>query len=376
MPPSRLSPTIVAAPNEVKVLWSAFAEESIAGAAQSPAWYFCWQASVNSDCLVAALCNEKRPVLLLPLEIERKGGLRIASYVGGPHANCNFPALAPGQSVTRADLVNLFKALHTARPDIDLVTLARQLGELADTANPIIQLSSRQNPNVSLAIRLDVEFDTLLGRHNPKRKIKKHKYVARRFSDAGGYRIVTASSASETEAMLDKYFAWKADRLARAGIRNTYEPKGVMPFFHRLFAEEAASPSPAFELRALEVANEYRAVLGKSHARDRTFIDFVGIADDELTSISPGEFLFYEDIEKSCGTDLAIYSFGIGDEPYKRSWSDLESPTFDTDFGLTARGQIYGIYLGARRTLVRRIKQSPKVWSFVKAARTRLRGHR
>ncbi len=79
-------------------------------------------------------------------------------------------------------------------------------------------------------------------------------------------------------------------------------------------------------MKALEVAGTYRAVLGKSHAKGQTFIDFIGIADDELASTSPGEFLFFEDIQDSCNTDLSIYSFGIGDEPYKRSWCDIEIP--------------------------------------------------
>ncbi len=369
----RPEPRIVS-PDEAKTLWDELGSDFLAGAAQNADWFASWQALVNPDCLVAALYVASKPVFLLPLEIIRKGSVRIASFAGGPHANCNFPALSTGYKITTDDLAALFDALHRAKPDIDVVSLPRQLGELAGTGNPLVQLPSRENPNISLAITLDGPFEAVLGRNNSKRKTKKHRHVTRRFEEAGGYRVVTATSASETRAMLEAYFAWKADRLAKAGIKNTYEPEGIKEFFQRLFANEVGSPSPRYLLKALEVGGQYRAVLGKSCARGQTFIDFIGIAVDDLTSLSPGEFLFFKDIEESCGGGLAVYSFGIGDEPYKRSWSDIETPTYDTDISLTAKGRLFALYLTTRGKLVRKIKHNEALWAAVKKARSQLLG--
>ena len=223
---------------------------------------------------------------------------------------------------------------------------------------------------------MDRDFEIVLGRHNAKRKKKKHRQNTRRFEEAGGYRIVTATTPVETNAMLNNYFECKSARLAKAGIKNTYEPAGTMEFFQQLFAHEVQSAMPGFQLKALEVGGQYRAVLGKSYARKQTFIDFIGITEDELVSASPGEFLFFEDIQDSCKTDLAVYSFGIGDEPYKRSWSDIEVPSYDTDVSLTAKGRMFAGYLDARGGLVRRIKKNETVWAAVKKARSRLFGKR
>jgi CelD/BcsL family acetyltransferase involved in cellulose biosynthesis len=371
-----LQAKIVSSAAEAKAMWPGLGADFLAGPAQSADWFSCWQGSANPDCLVAALCTAGEPVFLLPLEIVQRGPVRIAIFAGGPHANCNFPALSRAHQMTRGDLAILFDTVHQVRPDIDLVSLTRQLGELDGRANPLIQRPSRENANISLAITLERDFEIVLGRNNAKRKKKKHRQNARRFKEAGGYRIVTASSPSETRAMLENYFAWKTDRLAKAGIKNTYEPVGIKDFFHRLFANDAGSASPRFQLKALEVAGQYRAVLGKSYAEGQTFIDFIGIAEDELVSASPGEFLFFEDIQDSCKTDLAVYSFGIGDEPYKRSWSDIEVPTYDTDISLTTKGKIFAFYLGARGKLVRTIKQNDVVWAKVKKARSRLLGKR
>ncbi|HMF67612.1 MAG TPA: GNAT family N-acetyltransferase [Phyllobacterium sp.] len=367
---------IIPSPLEAKAMWKELGEDFLAGPAQTANWFSFWQSCVNADCLVAALYEAERPIFLLPLEIFKKGPVRIAAFPGGPHANCNFPALAADAQITAADLTALFEALHEARPDIDLVSLARQLGELDGKTNPLMQLPSRENANISLGITLDRNFETVVGRHNAKRKKKKHRQNTRRFDEAGGYRIVTATAPIETNAMLKNYFECKAARLAKAGIKNTYEPAGTMDFFLQLFSHEVQSEAPRFQLKALEVAGQYRAVLGKSYARNQTFIDFIGITEDELVSASPGEFLFFEDIQDSCKTDLAIYSFGIGDEPYKRSWSDIEVPSYDTEVSLTAKGQMFAGYLGARGKLVRSIKKNETVWAVVKKARSRLFGKR
>ncbi|QND52652.1 GNAT family N-acetyltransferase [Phyllobacterium sp. 628] len=376
MPLPQFEAKIVAEPIEAAKSWQALPEGYVCGPAQTADWFSLWQANVNRDCLVAVLSSAETAAFVLPLEISRSGPFSIATYPGGPHANCNFPAVSPAHPISTDDLNRLFGALHQVRPDIDLVALGRQLPQLGDCRNPLLQLPSGKNANVSLAIALGGDFSTVLERHSAKRKKKKHRSSARQYDEAGGFQIITAASSVETDAMLETYFTNKAERLAKAGISNTYEPAGIKNFFQQLFARHVDGRPSLFQLKALEVAGRHRAVLGKSYAGTQTFIDFIGIVEDELVSASPGEFLFYEDIEDSCATGRAIYSFGIGDEPYKRGWSDIETPTYDTQVNLTAKGKAYALYLTARRTAVRKIKSNDKVWAGVKKLRSRMFGRR
>jgi CelD/BcsL family acetyltransferase involved in cellulose biosynthesis len=369
-----LDARIITEPGETARLWQSLSETNVCGPAQTADWFSLWQSNVNRDCLIACLCTGELPVLVLPLEVIRSGPCRIAAYPGGPHANCNFPVVSPDYPVRRDDLIRLFDALHQARPDIDLVTLERQLPILNECVNPLLQVASRENANVSLGITLDPNFQTVLERHNAKRKKKKHRNSISKLEEAGGYRIVNAATPDETDAMLDNYLANKAEKFAKAGIRNTFAPKEIQLFFRQLFARHAEKTNPLFQLKALEVAGQYRAVLGKSRAKNVTFIDFIGIAEDELSNASPGEFLFFEDIRDSCETGLSVYSFGVGDEPYKRAWCDLEMKIHDTQISLTGKGQAYSGYLTMRGNLVRGIKKNDRLWTAVKKLRTRLRG--
>ncbi|SDP64074.1 GNAT family N-acetyltransferase [Phyllobacterium sp. OV277] len=370
----RLDAKIIAEPGEIAELWQSLPETYVFGPAQTSDWFSLWQSNVNRDCLVACLYAGETAVFILPLEINQMGPCRVAAYPGGPHANCNFPGISPAHQITSDDLKRLFDALHRVRADIDLISLERQLPTLDGYENPLLQLPSRENANISLAITLDRNFQTVLERHNAKRKWKKYRNTVRKFEEAGGYRVVTATTSGETDAMLENYLTNKAVKFAKSGIRNTFEPQTIQRFFKELFMRHAGKGNPLFQLKALEVAGQYRAVLGKSWAKSQTFIDFIGITEDELNNASPGEFLFFEDIKDSCQTSLSVYSFGVGDEPYKRSWCDLETAVYDTQISLTGKGKAYAGYLATRGELLRGIKKNERLWTAVKKMRSRLLG--
>ncbi|RCS21952.1 GNAT family N-acetyltransferase [Phyllobacterium salinisoli] len=343
----------------------------VAGLPQSVAWVRNWHAHANADCLVAALFNGETPVLLLPLEVVKSGSIRLARFPGGTHANCNFPVLARDHAgrIGRSDIRELAHAIHKARPDIDALLLARQVDVLDGLSNPLLHIGKSGNPNPVLAASLSCGFDAVLDRSNAKRKRKKHRQHARRYEEAGGYRIVTASSSAEAIAMLDRFFAVKAERFARTGVTDVFADAGVREFFRSLFGEAAGKKPDSFQIKALEVAGISRAIIGKSYWMGDLTVEFGGIAEDDLVSASPGEFLFFEDIMQACRESVAIYSFGIGDEPYKRDWCDIEQPLYDSMTGFTLRGRAYAVAFRARNAVATAIKKNARIWAVAKKLR-------
>jgi CelD/BcsL family acetyltransferase involved in cellulose biosynthesis len=68
-----------------------------------------------------------------------------------------------------------------------------------------------------------------------------------------------------------------------------------------------------------------------------------------------------------CG--LARFDFTVGDEPYKRDWSDLELKLFDYVAAVTLRGVAMMAMTRAYRSTKRFIKQSPILWPAFSKAR-------
>lgn len=357
---------------EATTAYSAFEGHSIFSPTQSPAWIRSWLAEVAPDFFVATLSLGGVPSFAVALEIASKGPFRVARYMGDRHANGNFSPLALSSPELRpADLALLIEAIGAARPDIDLLSLERAADNLQGRPNPLMTLPFLPSPNPSLAVDLSGGFDALLGRTKATSKRKRNRQQARRLEAAGGYRFVKAETPDEVGRFLGAFFEMKQQRFRKMGVTDVFAAPQVRRFFHRLFAEALVEKTPAFVLDGLEVAGELRAVTGSSRCGDRVICEFGAIREDKLSRFSPGDFLFFENIRRACEEGLIVYDFSVGDEPYKRLWSDMEVTQYDVLVPMNARGRMLTLALRGGNRIKALIKANEPAWRLAKALRRR-----
>jgi len=175
---------------------------------------------------------------------------------------------------------------------------------------------------------------------------------------------VPSQAVTET---LDAFLALKAERFRQAGVVNVFGDAPTQAFFHALFG----SGVPAFELHALTVGDVPAAIIGCTIHDGRLTVEF-GTFDARFAHAGPGEMLFFSAIAHACARKLAVFDFGIGDEPYKRAWCDIETTHVDTALGLTPAGRASAVAQLARSRGVRFVKSHERLWALTKAARKRL----
>jgi CelD/BcsL family acetyltransferase involved in cellulose biosynthesis len=355
--------------------YEAFCREAVHGPAQHPLWVRAWVEEVNPDALIVTASRDGIPLFKLALEVVEKGACRIARFVGGNHANGNFAAAARHgcEPVTPEAAGAILAALRAGRPDIDLVYLSRQNPHFDGLANPLSGLAAMRSPNISLAARLDGGFEALLERNGRRRKLRHYKKRLAKFRQSGGFRLIEAATPQDVSALLDAFFVLKAERLRKMGIADVFAGDEMQAFFRRLFASSLeAAPAP-FVLHGLEVGGKVIAVNGLSVTDHSLVSEFSGI-DDSDPGASPGYFLNYNTIRWACRLEKQLYDFSVGDEPYKRSWADVETWQFETLLPLTAKGHALAFYEKARATAVRRIKSNDRLWDLIKKLRGKLAG--
>lgn len=370
-----LSVAVTPATPEALEAYARLAGGGLAAPAQSAAWVRTWAGTAAADLVIAVASSGQRPVFAIALEAGRLGPFKVAALAGGTHANGNFCAVDPGWAATAgtAALDTVFKAMARARPDLDAVVLERLLPSFQGINNPLSGLPRQDSPNLSLAVDLRGGFDALLSR-TEGRKRKKHRAQARKFEAAGGYRRIEARTPGETARLLEAFFAMKQLRFQKMGIADVFADAGVRRFFQALFRGALEDRHPAFVLHALEVGGVLRAVTGSSRTGDRIVCEFGAIADDGLGHLSPGDFLFYGNIEEACAEGLAVYDYSVGDEPYKRLWCDIETRHFDVIVPLTARGRLLAAALRLFASFKSRIKGSPQLWKLARTLRRHVAG--
>lgn len=341
--------------------------------AQDPEWVAAWLRNLRPDAVIATARVGGQPAFALALELSNSGPFKVARLVGGGHANGNFPPVLP--AFDRLDASTAMQALlaelRQARPDIDLLALERLAPVWQGVHNPLMALPHTVSPNIALAVDLAGGFEGMLQRSNGAKKKKRHRYQWRKYQAVGEIRRLEARTPDEARAMLDAFFDMKSGRLQKLGVANVFSDSGVQAFFHELFARATTDKEPKFLLNALEVGGVIRAVTGSSRSGERLICDFAAIADDELTQASPGDYLFYENIAEACRDKFAVFDFGVGDEPYKRHWCDIETEHFDVWAPLTRRGAVLAGALRLKARLKMMIKRSPLAWRILRAIRSR-----
>ncbi|MCT7375832.1 GNAT family N-acetyltransferase [Chelativorans salis] len=370
---SAFSARILPADGAALEAYSAFCADTVHSPTQSPLWTAAWLEDTGEDGLIALLQQNGRPAMALALEIQRKGPFRMARFAGGSHANGNFPALGPAFDAADAGMMALVAAIREARPDIDMLSLERQRKTFEGRANPTLALPHTTSPNIALAADLSGGFDQVL-ENSGKRKRKKHRAQARKFEAAGGYRRVEARSVEEVDALLDRFFTLKRARFAEMGIADVFAAPEVRARWRTLFLAALGQAVPPFVLHGLEVGGIPRAITGSSRTRDSIICEFNAFARDELVAFSPGEFLFYENIQAACAEGLAVYDLSVGDEPYKRLWCGMETSHADVFAGLTLKGKLLAAGYRALVRLKRAVKNDPAAAKLAQQLRRIARG--
>jgi len=356
--------------------YAEFCGSALFAPAQNPDWIGHWAKEVHADIVIATLSGDCGPVLSLALEVARSGPYRVARFVGGRHANGNFAATAPRMlpNIDGPAVRSLLSAIARARPDIDLIALERLLPDLDGVANPFAALPNFASPNLSLGVNLDGGFDALLSRASGKRKRKKHRSQTRKFEVVGSHRRIEARTVGEVNRLLDAFLEMKEVRFAKMGIANVFGEPEVRAFFRALFSGALAQDRPAFVLHGLEVAGKLRAVTGSSRSGKRLICEFGAIAEDDLAHTSPGDFLFFDNIQEACESGFGVYDFSVGDEPYKRLWCDIEVQHFEVLVPLTLKGRALALALRQSARVKAFVKNSPAIWKLTKMLRRKAAG--
>jgi CelD/BcsL family acetyltransferase involved in cellulose biosynthesis len=334
-------------------------------------WVRHWAEHVNPNIAIVTATRSGQPILAIALEIVNKSGLTAAQFVGGSHANANFPAMTAALSQHEAELflAALVKGLKEKPWSVDIIMLERQLGQLGGIQNPLLANGGSISPNVSLHLDVDQNFDAVLAARSGKRKRKRYRSQQRKFEAAGGFNIINPNEKEDVELILDSYFVMKAQQLNGKGVANVFGNSREQLFFKALFSDKGPLNDHKFYLSSLEVGGKTRAIYGSSLHALRQMVHFTAFAEDELAIASPGDFLNFALIEAACKGSIKTYDLGVGDEGYKRSWCDVETWHHDVIIGISLRGKLAKLQFSAIGSAKRWIKNNEKLWSVAKRVR-------
>jgi CelD/BcsL family acetyltransferase involved in cellulose biosynthesis len=344
-------------------------------------WCKAWAKSHGNSLLLVRGNLGQKTIFILPLELVRGRLFRTARFIGSPHSNINtglfsgdLGDLAP-QDFATSVIEQLGEKLSRVA---DIVTLEKMPFHWRGTCHPLASLPAVRNQNASYQLPLSANFEATLAQINAKRRRKKFRLSEKRLEALGGYDHVVAKTSEERRAFLDLFFAQKAERFKILGLPNVFQDAETQAFLHRLAALGETPDGHPLELNAIRLRGENDgkiiAIAGVSRKGDHVICQFGSIDETIAADSSPGELLFYLMIRRYCAEGAALFDFGIGDQPYKRSWCTVETIQRDIVLPLTLRGRIAAWSHRAIVSMKSTIKKNRHVYAFIQRLRQRRQG--
>ena len=321
-----------------------------------------WQRQVGSrdnavPFIVVAYDAERNPLLLLPLALRHKYGVRTAAFMGGKHTTFNM-ALCDrdfAAEATSADLDVLLSKLreHDAA---DVLALVQQPLRWQDLANPLSLLPHQASVN-------DCPLLTMAPGAEPASRVgssfrKRLKSKEKKLQALAGYRYHVAGTQAEIARLLDWFFEVKPLRMAEQKLPNVFADADVEDFIRSACLAALPGGGHAIDIHALACDEEVIAIFAGVADGYRFSMMFNTYTMSENSRSSPGLILMRNIIDHYAGCGYRALDLGIGSDDYKRMVCKSDEPIFDSFVPLSPRGKPAAAVMSALHRGKRLVKQN------------------
>ncbi|MBW3098792.1 GNAT family N-acetyltransferase [Pseudohoeflea coraliihabitans] len=375
----RLSARLYDDPKRAETIWRQLEQDPLVPVHQTFDWCRAWAGRPGIASFVIVVSLDGLPAVLLPIEVVRRAGFRVAQFIGTAHSNCNSPIYSQAfrDQADAEIMAGLSDTLQALPLPADILVLDKLRAGAGERAQPLLTLPHVANQNDTFQLPLKGSMAATLQQINAKRRRKKMRVSERRLAEIGGYRHLIADDAATATRLLDTFFEQKAVRLSRRGLRDVFADAGVQTALRRLTAVQNGH-QPPLQLHAIALGESgggpILAVAGLTEKDGHVICQFGSVDDMTSPDVSAGELLFYRMIEQAAEAGHRVFDFGIGDQRYKRSWCPQTTGQADVFIALNARGRLASALFGAKVRGKRLIKTTPALhWIAAKLRSATLR---
>jgi CelD/BcsL family acetyltransferase involved in cellulose biosynthesis len=373
---TELDITLFEAMEPLEEEWRALERDDLSSLHQSYDWCSAWVAAFKRPLAILRGTRDGRTAFILPVEIVRSRGFRIARFIGAEHSNINtglFAQQPVGPSDARGFAGRLRRALAGRA---DMLLLQNVPLEWRGRASPLAALPRVENQNHAFQLPLRENFEETLKQLNARSRRKKFRAQSRRLEAAGGFEYAVPENPEEQHRLLDVFFRQKSVRFAAFGLPDVFADAKTRAFLHGLIDKrDAAGHVFGLQMHALQLKGEHdgkiAALAGLSRKGGHVICQFGSIDDTIVPDASPGEFLYWQIISGLHGKGVALFDFGLGDQTYKRSWAPVETAHHDVVLPISRLGALAG---AAHRIAARgkaQIKARPGLYKLAQRIRAR-----
>jgi CelD/BcsL family acetyltransferase involved in cellulose biosynthesis len=288
--------------------------------------------------IVIAYDAECRPLLLLPLALTLRHGIRTACFMGGKHTTFNMALWDRDfAAAASADDLNALISGIRARSAADVLALTQQPLRWRHLPNPMALLPHQTSVNDCplLTIPPGAAPAGLIS-NSIRRRLKGKE---RKLQALSGYRCQVAAADADIKRLLDWFFVTKPLRMAEQKLPNVFAEPGVEDFIRGACMAQLSDGARVVDIHALQCDDEVLAIFAGVADGYRLSMMFNTYTMSANSRYSPGLILMRSIIDHYAERGYRALDLGIGSDHYKRLFCKSNEPLFDGFIPLSLRGK-------------------------------------
>jgi CelD/BcsL family acetyltransferase involved in cellulose biosynthesis len=362
--------------SQAETIWRGLEDQQFSTPYQRFDFLSPWQRQVGEregvlPFIVIAYDAEHRPLLLLPLALRHRHGVRTACFMGGKHVTFNMALwnrdFAAGANAD--DLHALISAIRE-RSAADVLALTQQPLRWRDLPNPMALLPNQASAN-------DCPLMTIVPGQPPTTRIsssfrRRLKGKERKLQTLPGYRYCVAATDAEIKRLLDWFFSIKPLRMAEQKLPNVFADPGVEEFIRGACMAPLANGGHAIDIHALECDDEMIAIFAGVADGHRFSMMFNTYTMSDNSRYSPGLILMRNIVDHYAERSYGALDLGIGSDDYKRLFCKDDEPIFDNFIPLSLRGKVAASAMSGINRAKRLVKHNQILFHMAQKLRSAL----
>jgi CelD/BcsL family acetyltransferase involved in cellulose biosynthesis len=366
----------------IEAEWKEFERKADCTVFQTFGWLAKWQQHIGtrkgtSPAIVLGRAADGNLCFIMQLAIERRGPIRRLTWLGSELCDYNAPLLAEdfSQRLEPKRFVGLWDEIvrllrGQAQFGFDLIDLQKMPETVGPQRNPFLGLPTQPHPSGAYIATLADDWEKFYAAKRSSSTRKRERRQLKHLAEHGEVRFVDVQDSDDIARTLDELIAQKSRAFARMGVEDIFARPGYREFFLDVATDH--NVGALTHVSRLDVGTTSAAANLGLTFRDSYYLVLSSYHDGELARFGPGRAHLHELMRHAIKRGFARFDFTVGDEGYKRDWSDTELRLYDYLAAETAAGRLIVALTSAYRRTKRFIKQSPFLWATFSRLRARL----
>ncbi len=278
----------------------------------------------NRSCIFIILIFKDKTVAILPFEIKEKFGLKVLQWLGtkefdycGPLIS-NFKEEGIAKSLFRA----VWKKIFSKYVKVDLILLDKQLEKINDFKNPFVDNLNNILASKIYSIKLPNDYQSFLKNIENKKFINEFTRTKDKLLSENKVEFHDIE-ANDINFGVSDIVKQKAKILEKRKIKHILDSEMISTL--NKFKKRN---SDLVKITTLKVNGELVAANLGLILKHRFYYYMPVLFSEKFNKYSPGKVLISYLIEWSIINKIDFFDFGLGDENYKKYWSNFSENLF------------------------------------------------